>query len=211
MTVLADIPVDIGRDEARRAAEAELSDRIYQEAQPSLIVRALAWIDDRLAELLGWLGTTVPGGVAGAVLLMLLLGVLVVMTVRLRAGKWSRPHRVRHPAMFTDPQPSAAEHRQAAERAAAEGELTEAVRERFRAIVRGLEERGVLEERSGRTASEAGRAAGRVFPELAGQLRAAATLFDQVQYGGRRATSTDVIRIAELDAAVSRAREAMPV
>ena len=40
----ADIPVDIGRDDARRAALRELAKPIYQEAKPPLTVRAMAGV-----------------------------------------------------------------------------------------------------------------------------------------------------------------------
>ena len=60
--------------------------------------------------------------------------------------------------------------------------------ERFRAIVRELEERAVLAEQPGRTAGEAAAAAAGRLPALAAELAAAARLFDDVRYGGRVAT-----------------------
>ena len=61
----------------------------------------------------------------------------------------------------------AAGHRAAAEALAAQGHLAEAVRERLRAVVRALEERGVLDPRPGRTSGEVARDAGAAAPALA--------------------------------------------
>ena len=63
--------------------------------------------------------------------------------------------------------------RAAADAAAAAGDWALAVLERFRAIVRGLEERTVLDERAARTAHEAALAAAARLPALAAELVAA--------------------------------------
>ncbi|MFF5990208.1 DUF4129 domain-containing protein [Prauserella flavalba] len=204
MIGLADVPVDVGRDEAQRAAREELADRVYQEAQPGLVERVVDWLADRLADFFGVIDGA-PGGAAGLVLFLVLLVVLVVV-VRLRTGKVVRRRRVRRAEVFTGPARKAAAHRLAAERARAGGEYAEAVREWFRAIARELEERGVLDERSGRTADELAAEAGALLPGSAAELRAAAVLFDDVHYGGRAATAEGVERLAALDAAVRESR-----
>jgi hypothetical protein len=96
--------------------------------------------------------------------------------------------------------------RAAAEAAAAAGDWTLALQERFRAVVRGLEERTVIEPRPGWTAAEAAAGAGRALPDLAEQLRAGASRFDGVTYGGRRADAAAYQQIAALDAAVVESR-----
>ncbi|MFZ0161938.1 MAG: hypothetical protein WAL50_23150, partial [Kineosporiaceae bacterium] len=50
-------PLDPGREEARRWAAEELSRREYQQARPGFVERALAWLLDRLTDLLD----AVPG------------------------------------------------------------------------------------------------------------------------------------------------------
>ncbi|MBK1788971.1 DUF4129 domain-containing protein [Prauserella cavernicola] len=206
MIRLAEVPVELGRDEAQRAARAELADPAYQAAQPGWFTRAVTWVADRIADFFAGLGGT-PGGVAGLVLVLALVVVLVVV-VRLRTGKLARPRRVRGAVVFSGAPRTAVEHRLAAERAQAEGGHAEAVREWFRAVVRELEERGVLDERSGRTAVEAAADAGRQLPGVAAELRAAATVFDDVHYGDRPASAEAVERLAALDASV---RERRPV
>jgi hypothetical protein len=129
----------------------------------------------------------------------------VVVLVRWRSGAVHRPASVAQPLFVGRPR-SAAEHRAAAEQLAAQGAFDGAVRERFRAVVRGLEERGLLDERAGRTADEAAADAGRVLPVLAGDLREGSRGFDDVVYGGHPAGSATYQRIRALDDAVAAAR-----
>ncbi|MEU6646592.1 DUF4129 domain-containing protein [Saccharomonospora sp. NPDC046836] len=199
MIRVADVPVDIGRDAAQEAARAELTDPAYQQAEPGLVLRVLRWVGDRLADLFGGLGGLAPGGFGGLLVFAVLLVVLVVV-VRLRAGKVVGRGSVTRREVFSGAPRTAADHRQSAELAHARGDLTEAVRERFRAIVRSLEERGVLDERSGRTADETAVEAGLLLPGSAAELRAAAVLFDEVHYGGQHASSDGWARLTALDA-----------
>ncbi len=77
----------------------------------------------------------------------------------------------------------AALHRHNAELAASAGDFAEAIRERFRAVIATLDERGLLPERADRTADEAARDAGAILPAHAEVLVAAARAFDEVEYG----------------------------
>ncbi|NIH85349.1 DUF4129 domain-containing protein [Amycolatopsis granulosa] len=204
---LADVPVVIDADDARRAARAELSDPVYAQAQPNWFDRAIGWLVHRIADLFGALGS-VPGGGFG-VLVLLAVVVLVVVVVRLRVGPLARPAR-RPGAVFAESARTAQDYRDAAERAFAAGDLGAAVRDRFRAVVRVLEERGVLDERPGRTADEAARAAGDRMPSARDALRQGAELFDAVHYGGRPATPGEYRDLADLDDQVRRARPEVP-
>ncbi|MFF0489178.1 DUF4129 domain-containing protein [Nocardia sp. NPDC004068] len=93
----------------------------------------------------------------------------------------------------------AAEHLAAAESAAGSGDFDAAVRERFRAVVRGLEQGGVLEVRRARTAHETAAAAVAEVPDRAGELPGAARGFDEIVYGGRAATPEEYERLARAD------------
>ena len=207
MILVWDVPVDVGRDEARAAAERELSDPAYASAQPSLIDRILGWIFARLNELFNGVAAVGPGGIAGLVILVL-LAVLAVVIIRLRAGRVARGARVGS-AVFDAATLSARDHRRLAEEAAERGAFDVAVRERFRAIVRELEERGVLDEASGRTVDEIAAQAGRVLPAHASALRAAAGIFDDVVYGDRPATVDGYGSLVALDDDVRSARLAL--
>jgi uncharacterized protein DUF4129 len=201
-----DIPIDVGREEARRAAERELSRPDYSAGDPPLPVRALSWLLEQLGELLGRAAATMPGGCGGLIALAVLL-VLAVVAIRLAVGRVGRV--ATSPGALFDGAPiMAADHRRAADAHAAAGEWAPALRERLRAVVRELEERGLLDNRAGRTADEVAVEAGRVIPSSADQLRAAARSFDDVWYGGRPATPEMDERLRAVDEAVQHARAA---
>ncbi|MCU0264632.1 MAG: DUF4129 domain-containing protein [Actinomycetia bacterium] len=199
-----EVPVDVGRDEAAAAAARELAKGVYAEQRPPLWQRALTWVLDRLQELFDAAVQATPGGPWGLLVLVLVLAAVLV-AIRWRAGAVQRAGRGAAPVFVGRPQ-FAAEHRAAADRAAAEGRYADAVRERFRAVVRRLEERGLLDERPGRTADEAAAEAGSVLPGCAADLRAGATLFDEVVYGRRPADAAADARLRALDTRVETAR-----
>jgi len=74
---------------------------------------------------------------------------------------------------------------------AAQGRYAEAVRERLRAIVRDLIERGIIPHTPGWTVTELAAAATRVRPGLAPALGGAASIFSEIWYGLRPATIAD--------------------
>jgi Domain of unknown function (DUF4129) len=78
-----------------------------------------------------------------------------------------------------------------ADELAAAGRYAEAVRERLRAMVRGLIERGLLPVSPGWTVMELAAAGGRARPAMAGPLNAAAGIFSEIWYGLRPATAGD--------------------
>jgi uncharacterized membrane protein len=88
----------------------------------------------------------------------------------------------------------AADHRAAAELAAAREEYRDAVRERFRAMVRGVEQSGMLPEQRARTA----RQTAEELPQ-APELRSAAQVFDEVVYGARPAGAGDYRELTDAD------------
>lgn len=95
---------------------------------------------------------------------------------------------------------AAAEHRAAAEEAAARRDFDRALRERFRAVLRGMEQRGVLETRRSRTADETAADASTVLPlDVSTELEPAARTFDEVVYGGRGATEDEYRRLEYAD------------
>lgn len=78
-----------------------------------------------------------------------------------------------------------------ADELAAAGRFAEAVRERLRAILRGLMERELLPVSPGWTVMELARAGGQARPGLADPLDAAAAVFSEIWYGLRPATVAD--------------------
>ncbi|MEU7869599.1 DUF4129 domain-containing protein [Dactylosporangium sp. NPDC049140] len=91
-----------------------------------------------------------------------------------------------------------------ADRLAAEGRYAEAVRERLRAMVRGLVERHVIEHQPGMTVTELARAAGAARPAVAAPMSSASGIFSDIWYGERPATAEHDGRMRELAAEVGR-------
>jgi len=200
--VVSGIPVDPDAETARRWATEELLDPVYHE-QRSLLSRLLDWI----AELLSGLRTP---AVFDPIAILVVVGVIaaVIAVAFLVAGpvRVSRRGGADRSVLADDDTRTAAEIRAAADTAAAAGDWATAVLERFRAIVRGLEERTVLDERAARTAHEAALAAAARLPALAAELVAAGRTFDDVAYGDEPATAQDEVRLRGLDARVQDAR-----
>ena len=67
-------------------------------------------------------------------------------------------------------------------------------------MARGGVERGLLDDSPGRTSHEVLAELATRFPALAGDLRAAADLFDRVVYGARGAGRDEAAGILELEA-----------
>jgi hypothetical protein len=194
----------VGRDEARRAAERELSKGIYHQGEPGPVVRAFNAVIEWIDRFLDRLASGAPGGSLGP--LVLLAIVLVVAAVVLwRTGPIRRGARTRPPHVELSGEVGADEHRRRADEQATAGQFAEAVRERMRAIVRELETRGVIDPRPGRTADEVAREAGAAVPAIAGDLRAAAGVFDEIWYGGRPATARSDALMRQADDRVRRA------
>jgi len=176
-------PIEIGRDEARRRAEEELAKAKYHGIPDwiSDVVRRISELVDRvLSPVLGGPGA----GGAGWVLLVVVLVVVVALVLivwRVGLPRWRR--RIPDAEVGLDDERAPQEYRGAADRAAAQGDWTDAIRERFRALVRELEHRTVIDPRPGRTALEAAGAAARLMPAVEPSLRTAASLFNDVMYG----------------------------
>lgn len=201
-----DPPLDPTAEEARRWAEEELANAVYHQG-PSIWERILTWLLERWEDLMNL------GGVGGAVLVpVLILGLAaVVVTVAMLLGGPLRRRRVRQAPdtsaqVLDDDERSADSLRAAADAAAQTGDHALATLERFRAVVRGLDERGILTDRRGRTAREAARQAGAAFPGHAEQLRSAGGLFDAVRYGSAVPGPDEAAWLRELDTRIARTR-----
>lgn len=148
-------------------------------------------------------------------LALILVGVVaVVVLVAWWIAGPVRASRVRRgvvaAVMDDDDTRTSAQMRAAADAAAGLGDWSTAVVERFRAVVRSLEERVVIEPRPGRTAQEAAADAGVRLPGLASDLRDGAGLFDDAEYGQLGAGPQDDATLRALDAAVAAARPLAP-
>jgi len=186
--------IDIDRDAAHRAAQAELGKPIYSKG--SALQQAADWLNEQLYRLLDKTAS-LPGGWFTATVLLILLVVAAVVAIRV-ARRTLRSRRGDNP-LFEAAQLTAAQHRATAEAYAAEGNWAAAIRHRLRAVARQLEETGVLGAAPGRTANELARDAGSALPHLAGELSQAATAFNDVTYGEQPGTPGAYRMIADLD------------
>lgn len=203
-------PLTPDGEEARRWAEQELSKPVYAEAEPTLfdrIARAIAEFFQRLfaTQLDGPWGST-AAIIAAIIVIVLIVGAFLV---------WGRPRathrsRVAVAELFGEAETrSAAQLRADAEARAARGDWDAAIVLRFRALARGLVERGAVETPPGATVHAFARRAGRVFPASADSLEEAAAAFDDVRYLRRPGTQELYGRVVLVDEAVSRSRPAV--
>jgi hypothetical protein len=182
---LSDIPVDLGRDQARRLAEQELADPAYRGLQPNLIERSIQWILGHIQALSEQIGQTAPGGWLGILGLLGLLAIALLL-VRWRIGPITTSAPLRITVSLAT---SAADYSARADQAAMRGDWGQAISDRMRAIVRAGQERGLIDPQPGWTADEVAARLGNALPNAELTLRRAALTFDEVRYGGRAATA----------------------
>ncbi|WP_232326605.1 DUF4129 domain-containing protein [Microbispora sp. ATCC PTA-5024] len=193
---------DVGREEARREAARELLRPVYQ--HESVLDRMWRTFTQFLGDLLD-----AGGGTAGGVLSLVLIVVVLVALAALLLWALRRMSRDRGAGaggVFERGELTAAEHRAAAGRLAAEGDWSGAIRERLRAVARDLEERAIVTPLPGRTAMELADVAGRALPDHAADLRAVARVFDDVTYGEVPGTREAYETMAGLDERLRAAR-----
>ncbi len=198
----ADVPATPGAQEAREAAVEELSKPAYH-PRPSLLDQVWQWLSAhlRLSQVIpgapGWLSVLIV-----VVALAVLLGLLVLLLRRVTLAGRSRR---RGASLFDDDRDSAA-LTQAADQAARSGDWATAVVERFRAIIRSLDERGLIDDYPGMTAHEAAEVSATALGTLGGELRQAANLFDSVRYGEVVSTAAQDEWMRRLAQAITQTR-----
>ena len=207
----ADVPpLTPDGEEARRWAEQELSDPVYDIAEPTPFDR----IARAIAEFLEWLFNPDVSGVWGSTFAVVTT-VVIVLVIVAAFLIWGMPRMTRRAAARHDPlfgesdERSAAELRAAASERARAGDWDAAIVLRFRAMARGCLERGVVDPPPGATVHGFARAAAVAFPALAARLEGAASAFDDVRYLRRPGTAELYGLIAAVDDDVASARPAL--
>lgn len=171
--------------------------------RPSLTSRVLAYIGQALGWLfdhtIGAVARSGLGGLLGLVLLFVLLAVAVA--IMLRAGR----------ATVTDarwsPRSSGktvVDWRRLADEALARGDLREAVRALYHALLVALAARGVVRDDPSLTAGECRSAVRDARPSLAPEVDRATTAFERVVYGRLPARDEDVASLRDAETAVRR-------
>ena len=197
-----DVPVVPDAETARRWAVRELADPVYGEG-PSLLERFLEWLGSLFENAPTDLG--LPPELVGAIAVVL-VGVVVAVSFAVAGPIRATRRSAGSVVVLGDDARGADELRAAADAAAARGDWSTAVLERFRAVVRSLEERALLDDRPGRTAHEAAEDAGARLPARLIDLRRAARLFDDVCYGHVSVDASADAWLRTVDAGVAATR-----
>ncbi|WP_062201063.1 DUF4129 domain-containing protein [Demequina salsinemoris] len=201
--LVGSVPVEPGAEEARRWAEDELSRAEYRQG---------ASLVDWLAQAVSDLISRIFGGSDGGTLAPLgyLLALLALAATLVVAWLIARPllaSRRRESAVVLEHDGrTASELDDAARAAAVESRWHDACLDAFRALVRGAEERTVIDPREGRTAHEASVDIASALPGTRSALTDAARRFDALCYSDAVATSADYAAIRAAADAVARTR-----
>ena len=179
LIVAADAPATPGAQEAREAAEAELAKPVYHPV-PDLLDRLWRWLVEHFDPTSAIPG--IPPLLSGLIVLLVLVTCVVLFVVLLRRFRLVGHSRRAAQRLFDDERDARALAR-AADAAAERGDWDAAVVERFRAIIRSLDERGLIEDYPGMTAHEAAVLGSSALEALGEELTRAAALFDAVRYG----------------------------
>ncbi|MDQ0735544.1 DUF4129 domain-containing protein [Arthrobacter agilis] len=185
-------------DEARRLLQEELAKPAYVEAQPNIFERILAEFLRGIGRLLD--GVEGLGAGPGTLLVAVGAALVIVVAVVLIRPRLNARGRKQDTAVFDDgARRSAEHHRRRSAELASDRDWNGAVAELLRAIIRSAEERVVVEEQVGRTATEAAGQLGGAFPALAPDIARLADLFNETHYGSGTAGADDYRRAVELD------------
>jgi len=200
-------PLDPDAPDARRWLQDELSKPDYRNAEPNAFDLAMQSIRDWFLGLFqdapGIPGPLITLLVVLAVAAAVIVGLLVFGLPRLR-----RRRRAVTPLFDDHDRRDVATLRAAAAAAARAEDWPLAIEERFRAIVRGIVDRDLVQVHPGTTARGVADAAGVPFPGQATALHSAAADFDAVRYLGRPGSRERYDELTRLELALAAATPA---
>jgi hypothetical protein len=202
----------ITRDGARDEARRELSRDVYggHHHQPGWLHRVIDFIDRQLGKIFDWINPHVHGPRGNYSGLGVFAGLIVLAALAVVLRLWLGPVRrsARSTAGDTDLAStlSATALRGQAEEFAQAGRYADAIRSRLRAIVRMLEEKGVLDPRASRTAGELVTEMELITTTGRDELRLAVGIFSDVWYGGRPAHAGGYEAVVRADDALASVR-----
>lgn len=195
LALLPDPPLVPTPEQGRDLLRRELLDPAYH--QNDVMQRFLDWLRRRVLDVLDAASNAPPlsAFAAMAVGLVLVLA-LIWLATRTRTAPQRRGGV---DSILPDASVTAAEWRERAERALAEGRPSDALVDGFRALVARQVERGRLDAAPGTTAHEVTQALRLAYPDQAAGMSEAARLFDLVLYGDRDATQEQAALVLALD------------
>lgn len=192
-----------------RERAREILSRAEFDRTESLLQRIVDWFSELFSRITFGIGG--GSGLLGNVIGLVILGVIVYLLVRLVRALLDRERGPRDEdddelTIELEPGRAASDWRSEAERFEAEGHWREAMRARYRELVRSLVETGVLDDVPGRTTGEYRRAFVAARPGAADAFSTLTELFELVWYGGAETDADDNRRFRALaDAARGRA------
>ena len=206
-----DIPVDPDADTAREWAREELSKSEYQQGGggSNWLERFMKWIEDFISHIGGGVGGAWGGwGTVGVVVIGLAIVALVLWLV---VGPLRRSRgRGAAEEDLGDPTLSAADLIGRARAAADAEDWNTAVIEGYRAVIRALAEREVIDARPGMTALEAALVTAQAVPAMTSDISADADVFDAVRYGHLHATREHYEHVLATRNAAAAAKATVP-
>jgi hypothetical protein len=204
----AELPPDDIRQHAH-----EILQRAEFDRQESLLERIVSWIGDLFSNITFGLGGG-PGFLGNLVSLAILAAIVVVIVLLvrslLRRGRLPKSARDDELTIELEEGRDAADWRSDAERFEAAGQWREAMRARYRELVRTLIDDRVLDDLPGRTTGEYRNEFVSARPSNARSFIELTELFEAVWYGGVATDAGDNQRFRRL-ADASRSREPVGV
>jgi hypothetical protein len=205
-----DVPVDPDADTARQWARDELAKQEYQNGgSTNWLERFMNWIQD----LLSGVGNGIGGAWGGwGTLAAVVIGIAVIaLIVWLVVGPLRRSRsRGTADEELGDPTLTSKDLLASARAAADGGDWNKAVIEAYRALIRSLTEREVIDGRPGLTAFEAALAASDAIPAIAQAVTTDADVFDAVRYGHLAATRAHYEHVLETRDVAGKAKVEVP-
>ncbi|WP_435298343.1 DUF4129 domain-containing protein [Timonella sp. A28] len=179
------VPVVPDDETARNWLETELRNPIYNQSESwfSRILRKIGEWFDSLS------GASFP---PLSIFIFVALFIVLVVVAVIISGPIRRTRKARASVeVFTETVASSSVYLDNAARYYDEKDLSQAVAELFRAVIRHAEELALINEQAGRTAREAAYAIGHARPPIKGDVEWLASLFDAVAYGDEDASEEE--------------------
>lgn len=197
-------PEAVPATEVRRAVDEVLSRRAYRTEEPSWWARRAEAVRAWLARLLmGLLQATSRAAVGWAVLGLASTVALFIAWRLLRGTRWEATRSL---TAVDHERRSAADWDARSRDAERRGDLREAVRTAYRAVVAGYAELGLVPEVEGRTVGEYRRAVATADPGRREAFGAASDVVEAVLYADRPASGDDLVAVRRAAPATSRTR-----
>jgi hypothetical protein len=195
----------------RERADEILGRQEFAREKP-LLQRVLDWIGDQLSRFSFGVGSG-PGFLGNLIGLVFIVGAIVLVVVLVRSFR-RVPRKPAEPELSAEEEArrSASDWRSDAERFEAEGRWREAMRARYRELVRTLVDDNVLVDVPGRTTGEYRAELAEARPPASDPFGELTDLFEAAWYGGRDTGREENARFRELATVVrERTRELVGV